>query len=126
MERRVVVTGMGLVTSVGIGVEETWKGLLAGKSGIARITRFDPEGYVTQIAGEVKGFQPELYMDKRDVRRMDRFVHFGMAASLMATEQAGFGDKPFEGLEATRFATILSSGIGGLESLEVEVRLSRK
>jgi 3-oxoacyl-[acyl-carrier-protein] synthase II len=120
MERRVVVTGLGLVTAVGVGVEETWQALLAGKSGIDRITLFDPTDYVTQIAGEVKGFDPAHYMDRKEVRRMDRFVHFGMAASKMAMEQAGFGDRPFEGEAAARVATILGSGIGGLASLEDE------
>lgn len=119
MERRVVVTGMGLVTSVGIGVEASWQALLAGKSGIAPITLFDATDYVTRIAGEVKGFDPEAFIDKKEARRMDRFVQFGMAASAMAMEQAGF-DKPFEGEEATRVATILGSGIGGLHSLEEE------
>lgn len=119
MQRRVVVTGMGLVTAVGIGVEQTWQNLLAGKNGIGRITLFDPTDYVTQIAGEVKDFQPEQFIDKKDARRMDRFVQFGMAASKMAMEMAGY-DQPFEGQEAERVATILGSGIGGLGTLEEE------
>ncbi|WP_373049368.1 beta-ketoacyl-ACP synthase II [Vulgatibacter sp.] len=119
MQRRVVVTGMGLVTAVGIGVEQTWQNLLAGKSGIDRITLFDPTDYASQIAGEVKGFVPETFIDKKEARRMDRFVQFGMAASSMAMEMAGF-DKPFEGEESSRVATILGSGIGGLGTLEEE------
>lgn len=119
MKRRVVVTGMGLVTSVGIGVEESWKELLAGKSGIRRITLFDPTDYPTQIAGEVKDFDPTHFIEKKDARRMDRFVQFGMAASDMAMRQAGY-DAPFEGAAAARFATILGSGIGGLATLEDE------
>jgi len=121
MKRRVVVTGMGMISAVGIGVEESWKALLAGQSGIGRITLFDPTDYVTQIAGEVKGFVPENFVDKKDARRMDRFVQLGMAACDMAMRQAGF-DKPVEGPMADRFATILGSGIGGLASLEGEHR----
>ena len=117
--RRVVVTGMGLVSAVGNTVEASWQALLAGKSGIARITLFDPAAYVTQIAGEAKGFVPEEWVDKKDARRMDRFVQFGMAATSQALSQAGF-DKPFEGPAAERVATILGSGIGGLRSLELE------
>ena len=119
MKRRVVVTGMGLVSAVGIGVEESWKALLSGKSGIARITLFDPTDYATQIAGEVKGFVPENFVDKKEARRMDRFVQLGMAACDMAMRQAGF-DAPLEGPLADRFATVLGSGIGGLRTLEEE------
>ena len=119
MKRRVVVTGLGLVTSVGIGVEETWQALLAGKSGIGRITLFDASDFPTQIAAEVKGFDPERFIDKKEARRMDRFVQFGVVATDMAMRQAGF-EKPFEGEEAARVATILGSGIGGLATLEDE------
>ncbi len=119
MKRRVVVTGMGLVSAVGIGVEESWQSLLAGKSGIARITHFDPSDYVSQIAGEVKGFVPEAFVDKKEARRMDRFVQLGMAACDQAMRQAGF-DAPVDGPLADRFATILGSGIGGLLTLEEE------
>jgi len=119
MKRRVVVTGLGLVTSVGIGVEETWQALLAGKSGIGKITLFDATDFPTQIAAEVKGFDPERFIDKKEARRMDRFVQFGVAATDMAMRQAGF-DKPFEGEMAARVATILGSGIGGLATLEDE------
>ena len=117
--RRVVITGMGLCCAVGNDVEAAWSGLLAGKSGIARITLFDPAAYVTQIAGEVKDFQPERWMDRKEAKRNDRFVQFGMVAAAQALAQAGF-DKPFEGEEATRVATIIGSGIGGLRSLEIE------
>ncbi len=119
MQRRVVVTGMGLVTSVGIGLEQSWQNLLAGKSGIDKITLFDATDYASQIAGEVKGFVAEEFIDKKEARRMDRFVQFGMAASHMAMTMAGY-DKPFEGEESTRVATILGSGIGGLGTLEEE------
>lgn len=119
MQRRVVITGMGLVTSVGIGVEETWRALLEGKSGIGRITHFDPTDFPCQIAGEVKDFDPAAFIDKKEARRMDRFVQFGMAAAEMAMAQAGF-DRPFEGEASSRVATILGSGIGGLATLEDE------
>lgn len=119
MKRRVVVTGLGMVTSVGIGVEESWQALLAGKSGIERITLFDPADYPTQIAGEVKDFDPARFIDKKEARRMDRFVQFGVVASDMAMRQAGF-EAPFEGEAAERFATIQGSGIGGLATLEDE------
>lgn len=119
MKRRVVVTGLGMITSVGTGVEESWQALLAGKSGIGRISLFDPTDYPTQIAGEVKDFDPGRFIDKKEARRMDRFVQFGVVASDMAMRQAGF-EAPFEGEAAERFATILGSGIGGLATLEDE------
>lgn len=119
MKRRVVITGTGLVTSVGIGTEETWQALLAGKSGIARITLFDPSDFAVQIGGEVKGFDPTAFIDKKDARRMDRVVQLGMAAAHMAMRQAGY-EAPLEGEEAHRFATILGTGIGGLLTLEDE------
>src|SRR5512141_3384251 len=87
--RRVVVTGLGLVSPVGIGVEESWRGLVAGKSGIGPITQFDASTFPTRIAGEVRNFEPEKYMEKREVRRNDRFIHFAMAASEMAVQDAG-------------------------------------
>ena len=78
MERRVVVTGLGAVTPLGIDVDTVWGKLCHGVSGIGRISRFDPTAYPAQIAGEVRGFTPELYLDKRDLRRTDRFVHFAL------------------------------------------------
>src|SRR5690606_10926274 len=105
--------------SVGIGVEESWQALLAGKSGIGRITLFDATDFPTQIAGEVKDFDPERFIDKKEARRMDRFVQFGVAASDMAMRQAGF-EGPFEGEAARSFATIPGSGSGGLATLEDE------
>ena len=76
--RRVVVTGLGILCPVGVGVEETWKNIVAGKSGIGPITQFDASTFPTRIAGEVKDFQAEKWMDKRDLRRNDRFIHFGV------------------------------------------------
>jgi 3-oxoacyl-[acyl-carrier-protein] synthase II len=88
-QRRVVVTGMGLLSPVGIGVEESWKAIVAGKSGIGPITQFDASTFPTRIAGEVKGFQPEQYMDRKEVRRNGRFIHFALAAAEMAMKDSG-------------------------------------
>ena len=89
MNRRVVITGLGLVTPVGIGVEQTWKSLCAGKSGIAQITRFDTTDYQTKIAGEVKDFSPEDFMSKKDARRVEPFIAFALAATRMAIDDSG-------------------------------------
>ena len=90
--RRVVITGIGLITPVGPDLEQTWSGLLAGKSGIGPITQFDTTGFATSIAGEVKGFDPSKYISKRDLRHFDRFLQFGITGGLMAMEDAGFED----------------------------------
>ena len=79
--RRVVVTGLGMITPLGSTVEKTWAGILAGKSGIGPITRFDATGLETTIAGEVRDFDPQDYMDRKEIRRSDRFVHFAVAAA---------------------------------------------
>src|SRR6266508_2783270 len=89
--RRVVITGLGLVSPIGIGVEESWSALVAGKSGIGPITLFDASTYPTRIAGEVKGFDPAQFMDRKEVRRNDRFIHFALAAADMAVKGAGIG-----------------------------------
>src|SRR3989338_10847618 len=89
MTHRVVVTGLGLVTPLGIGVEDTWSGLCAGRSGIGPITRFDASGFPVTIAGEVKGFDPNLYLEKKDVKKMDTFIHYACAAGHMAVADAG-------------------------------------
>ncbi|HEY6106312.1 MAG TPA: beta-ketoacyl-ACP synthase II [Anaeromyxobacteraceae bacterium] len=114
-QRRVVVTGLGLVSPVGIGVEESWKAIVAGKSGIGPITQFDVSTFPTRIAGEVKGFQPELYMEKKEVRRNDRFIHFALAAADMAMKDSGL-DMGKEDPE--RMGAIIGSGMGGLRELE--------
>jgi 3-oxoacyl-[acyl-carrier-protein] synthase II len=113
--RRVVVTGLGIVCPVGIGVDETWRGILAGKSGIGPITQFDASSFPTRIAGEVKGFEPEKYMDKREIRRNDRFIQFAMAAGEMAMKDSGL-DMSKE--EPERIGAIIGAGLGGLDSLE--------
>ncbi len=86
MKKRVVVTGLGIVSPLGIGVEECWQALCAGKSGVEAITLFDPAPLKTRIAGEVKNFDPAKFMEKKVVRRMDRFVQFAIAAASMAAE----------------------------------------
>jgi 3-oxoacyl-[acyl-carrier-protein] synthase II len=113
--RRVVVTGMGVVCPVGIGLEEAWKGLVAGKSGIGPITQFDASSYPTRIAGEVRNFDPERWLEKREVRRNDRFIQFGLAASEMAIDDAGL-DMSRE--DAERVGCIIGAGIGGLATIE--------
>ena len=89
MKRRVVITGMGLVTPVGIGVEDSWAAICAGKSGITEITRFDTSAYQTKIAGEVKGFKAEDFIPKKEAKRNELFISYAMAATRMALEDAG-------------------------------------
>jgi 3-oxoacyl-[acyl-carrier-protein] synthase II len=113
--RRVVVTGLGLITPVGIGVEETWSALVSGKSGIGPITLFDASTFPTRIAGEVKGFEPEKYMDRKEVRRNDRFIQFALAAADMAMRDSGI-DVSQEDPE--RVGAIVGSGLGGLATIE--------
>src|SRR6266581_4458301 len=113
--RRVVVTGMGLVTPVGIGVQTTWDALLQGISGISRITSFDASAYPCQIAGEVKDFDPLTYIDKKDVKRMDRFTQFALASASMALETAALAISPEQ---AHRYGCLLGVGCGGMATLE--------
>lgn len=120
MNRRVVVTGLGAVTPLGIGKEEYWQALLAGKSGIGRITRFDPSDYSTQIAGEVKDFDPAKYIDKKEAKRMDRFTQFAIAATKMAFEDAGID---LEQEDRTRIGTVIGTGIGGMDTLNEQYRV---
>ncbi|MBI3370013.1 MAG: beta-ketoacyl-ACP synthase II, partial [Burkholderiales bacterium] len=87
--RRVVITGLGLISPVGNSVAEGWANLLAGRSGIANITRFDASAFACKFAGEVKGFNVEDYMPAKEARHMDRFIHFGMAAAIQAVTDAG-------------------------------------
>ncbi len=115
--RRVVVTGLGLVSPVGIGVEQSWAAMVAGKSGIGPITLFDASTFPTRIAGEVKGFDPAQYMDRKEVRRNDRFIHFALAASEMAMKDSGL-DMAKE--DAERIGCIIGAGMGGLGTIEDE------
>ena len=89
MSRRVVITGIGLLSSVGVGTDETWKAILAGKNGISRITAFDASEFACQIAGEVRDFQPEKFVERKEIEKMGRFIQFAIAASEFATSMAG-------------------------------------
>lgn len=114
-EHQVVVTGVGAVTPIGIGVREFFEGLKAGRNGIAKVTRFDVTDYRSKLAAEVNDFKPEDWIDKKSVRRMDRFTHFGMAASTMAMEDAGLDSSSFD---KNRAGVVIGSGIGGSETLD--------
>jgi len=117
--RRVVITGTGLVTSVGTGTQKTWNALLEGKSGIGKITRFDVGKLSTHIAGEVKDFVVEDYIDAKEVRRMDLFSQYALAAAHMAVQGAGFsGQAGLEAYHPERVGVIVGSGIGGFSSFE--------
>jgi len=109
--RRVVVTGMGAVTPIGIGITEYWKGLIEGKNGVGLITKFDATKFDTKFAAEVKDFNPENYMDKKSIKRMDLFTQYAMAVASMAIEQAAFN---FDKIDRDRFGVIFGSGIGGM------------
>ena len=113
--RRVVVTGIGLVSPLGIGVEKNWDALLRGQSGIGPITRFDASKYSTRIAGEVKNFDPLEFIDKRDARRMDLFIQLALAAAALAVKDAGIDPALLEG---DRTGVYIGSGIGGLATIE--------
>jgi len=113
-KRRVVITGVGAVTPVGNTADEFWAALVAGRSGIGPITRFDTTGYATRIAGELKGFDPLKYIDKKDDRKFDRFLKYAVACAVMAVEDAGITT---DRVDATRFGVLVGSGIGGIETL---------
>ncbi len=116
VRRRVVVTGVGLVSPLGVGTEVTWDGLLSGASGIGPITRFDASAYPCRIAGEVPGFDPLDYVDKKDVKKSDTFIHFALAAADFAMADSGF---EVSADNAERVGVIIGSGIGGLPLIEV-------
>jgi 3-oxoacyl-[acyl-carrier-protein] synthase II len=113
--RRVVVTGVGLVSPLGVGTAVNWRALLAGESGIGPITRFDTTEYPSRIAGEVKGFNPLDYVDKKDVKKSDTFIHFALAASRFALEDSGLR---IDDGNADRVGVVIGSGIGGLPLIE--------
>jgi 3-oxoacyl-[acyl-carrier-protein] synthase II len=116
-KRRVVVTGVGLVSAVGLDTASTWQGLLAGRSGAASITLFDASQHSTRFAAEVKGFDPLEWVEKKDVKKMDRFIQFAVAASDMAVKDSGL---PIEGEGAERVGVYIGSGIGGFATIERE------
>jgi 3-oxoacyl-[acyl-carrier-protein] synthase II len=120
--RRVVITGLGVVSPVGNDVESTWANILAGTSGADTIRAFEAtEDFATRIACEVKGFDPTLYMDRKDARRFDRVLQFALAASSQAMRSAGLSGVP-DGMEAHRFGVIFGSGIGGISTFEEQHR----
>lgn len=119
MKRRVAITGLGVVTPIGNNVQEFWESLIAGRSGIVQITRFDTSKFSTRIAGEVKNFDPTAYIDRKEVRRMDRYTHYALAAYKQALADSGL---KIEGEMANRAGVIIASGIGGTETWEEQHR----
>ena len=120
--RRVVVTGMGVLTPLGNDVQTTWDGLVAGKSGIARITQFDPSRLTTTIAGEVKDFDASTVLDRKDQRRNDRYVQLALVAARQAMDQAGLPAR-LEGDLAERTGVIVGTGIGGITTLAEQIQI---
>lgn len=115
MKRRVVVTGIGMITPVGLDTETSWEGLVSGKSGIGPITQFDDKAIPTQIAGEIHGFEPEKFIDLKEIKKMDRFIHLAIAASQMAMDSAGL---KITEENAERVGVMVSAGMGGLPAIE--------
>ncbi|WNG16153.1 beta-ketoacyl-ACP synthase II [Cystobacter fuscus] len=122
--RRVVITGTGIITALGTGTEKNWQAMLAGQSGIGTITRFELGKMDTRFAGEVKDFQPEQFIDRREVRRMDLFAQYALAAADMAVKESGLpiGPDAPHGYQAEKVGVIVGSGIGGISSLEEQHR----
>jgi 3-oxoacyl-[acyl-carrier-protein] synthase II len=114
-----VVTGIGLVSSLGIGTEATWNGLLAGRSGVGPITKFDATAFSTRFAAEVKGFDPLVFIDKKDVKKMDVFIQYAVAASQFAMDDSRLIVTPEN---APRIGVFIASGIGGFTTIEREHR----
>jgi 3-oxoacyl-[acyl-carrier-protein] synthase II len=113
--RRVAVTGVGLISPLGIGNEENWRAIVAGRSGVGPITRFDASAFSCRIAGEVKGFDPSLYVEKKEIKKMDTFIHYAMAAAQFAMVDSGL---PVRDDNRERIAVVIGSGIGGLPIIE--------
>ena len=119
MSRRVVVTGVGLLSSLGIGTEESWQAIREGRNGISRIQQFDAAAFNCRIAGEVKQFDPARYIEKKEIKKMGRFIQFGIAASEFALLQSGLR---IDAHNAERVGVVIGSGIGGFEVIEREHR----
>lgn len=114
-KRRVVITGLSMITPLGIGVKGSWESLIAGRSGIKRITQFDSSNFPTKIAGEVQDFNPEDYIEYKEIKKMDRFIHFAIAATKMAIDDSGLR---ITDSNAEKVGVIVGSGIGGLRAIE--------
>ena len=117
MAHRVVITGVGLMSPVGLGTEQTWQALLAGKSGVSRITHFDASNFACQIAAELKGFDPLNWIEKKEARKMGRFIHIAIAAGDEALKAAGL---QITGEICERVGVYVASGIGGFDIIERE------
>lgn len=117
MKKRVVITGLGCVTPVGTGKDEFWKNIKNGVSGIDKITRFDCTNYQTQIAGEVKDFEPENFISKKELKKMDRFTQFAIVASKLAIEDSKL---ELDSIDKYRIGTVIGTGIGGVETIEAQ------
>src|SRR5215510_919602 len=115
MNRRVVVTGVGLVSPVGMGTQANWDALCAGTSGVGPITRFDAAAFSTHFAGEVKNFDPLQFIEKKELKKMDIFIQFAMAASQFAMDDSGLKITPEN---ADRIGVFIGSGIGGFTTIE--------
>ena len=124
--RRVVVTGMGALTPIGLSVDTYWDNLLAGVSGAARITYFDPEPYSTQFACELKGFEPTDYMDRKVARRADRFTQYAIAVAHQAVEDAGIDSNTLSTEQKDRTAVIFGSGIGGIQTFQEQAETHKE
>ena len=115
VKRRVVVTGLGLITPLGTGIRKTWEGICKGASGIDRITTFDTSDYPVQMAGEVKDFNPEDFIERKDIKKMDTFIQYALGAGTMAVEHAGL---KITEENADRVGVIVGAGIGGIKTIE--------
>jgi len=120
MKNRVVITGLGMLSPVGIGVDAFWDSLVSGRSGIGPITRFDASDFPTQIAGEVQDFDPGQWLDRKEAKRMDRFAQFAVCAAKMAVEDTGLD---LSSIDTDRVAVIFGSGIGGMQTFEEQTRI---
>jgi len=117
---KIVVTGIGVVTSLGTGIDEFWSSLIAGSSGVTNITRFDAADYTCKVASEVSGFEASEWMDAKEAKRNDRYTHFAMAASRLALQEGGIDTGKFD---PTRFGILIGSGIGGMETIQNQAQV---
>jgi len=119
-KKRVAITGLGVISPIGIGKDSFFKSLKEGKSGVDKITKFDTEGLSTKIAAEVRDFNPIDFIDKKEAKRMDRYTQFAVAASKMAIDDASLD---INALDQDRFGVCIGSGIGGLEPWRISIML---